>query len=87
LAKKFVKVIKGPVEAQLIEDAKVFLGGQSTPLDQAAAQANKKWMYGYGVDNTLSADVDTLLAEGRDFLEQSEEDLRRQIAFASLIHS
>ena len=66
---------------QCIQDTKVFLAGKSTPIDLWAVIAAYSWSAGKTVDGALSADVSTLLGEAKDFLEQSEEELIRQILF------
>jgi hypothetical protein len=81
-----IHLVSGTVDyrtnhAQCIQDAKVFLAGLSTPLDFWAAIAAYSWTAGKAVDANLSADVSTLLAEAKDFNEQSEEELIREILF------
>ena len=65
------------------EDAKVFLGGISTPLDLWASLASKAWTLGNTAD-ALSTDVNTMLAECKHLLEYSEEELLRCFVFVSL---
>ena len=69
--------------ATVIQYAKTFMGGLSL-LDQVgvnkqvdALMAVLAWSAGHSADATLSADVNTLLKEARDFLAVPEEALNR----------
>jgi len=65
------------------QDAKVFLGGLSTPLDLWAALASKAWTLGNTAD-ALSSDFNTMLAEAKHLSEFSEEELILCFVFVSL---
>lgn len=67
--------------AQLIQDAQVYLGGQSTPLDFWAAFDSTAYAGALTGDAATSNDVETLLTEGRDLLAKSEEDLIRMVVY------
>jgi hypothetical protein len=69
---------------QMIQDTQVFLAGLETPIDFWSALAASAWTNGKSVDVALSADISTLLAEGRELLEQSEEELIREFIFVAL---
>lgn len=66
--------------AGLIQDSVVFSGGISN-LNQKTAEAANDWNAGVVADATLSTDVPTLLAEGRDLDNLSELQLERVLAF------
>ena len=68
---------------QLREDARVFQGGISTPIDQWAALASQAWTWGNTAD-ALSADINTMLSEARHLSEMSEEEIVRTFLFALL---
>lgn len=65
--------------AGLIQDAKVYTGGISQ-FDYWTAAVGLEWTNGHAVDGTLSADVPTLLKEGRDLENLAEDQLFRIIA-------
>lgn len=66
--------------AGLMQDATVYTGGISQ-FDFWTAFAGLAWSAGKTVDASLSADVPTLLKEGRDLQNKSEDELLRIIAF------
>lgn len=67
--------------AGLIQDAAVYTGGISAKFDLFSALAGMDWTIGHAVDATLSADVPTLLKEGRDLANLSEDQLLRIYVF------
>lgn len=65
--------------AGLIQDSRVYTGGISQ-FDYWTAAVGLEWTNGHAVDGTLSADIPTLLSEGRDLENLSEDQLFRIIA-------
>jgi hypothetical protein len=63
--------------AGLIQDAAVYTGGISAKFDLFSALAGIDWTNGKLVDAALSADMPTLLKEGRDLANLSEDELNR----------
>lgn len=63
----------------LIQDAMVYTGGISQ-FDYWTAAVGLEWTNGHAVDGSLSADVPTLLEEGRDLENLPEDTLFRIIA-------
>lgn len=63
--------------AGLIQDGAVFTRGLNIEFDLVAALA--AWQQGWAmqVNNGMSDDIPTILAEGRDFANLSEDELRR----------
>ena len=76
-------VSKHPV---MVQDAKVFLAGLSTPIDLWASLAAIGWTAGKNAVGgiTLATTVSDLQGQGNDLLEQSEEELIREIIFVML---
>ncbi len=66
--------------AGLIQDSTVYTGGISM-FNLCTAMAATDWNGGVAADATLSTDVPTLLNEGRDLDNKSEDELDRMIAF------
>lgn len=67
--------------AGLIQDAAVWTKGISAKFDLFSALAGIDLTNGHAVDATQSLDVPTLLKEGRDLENYSEEELMRVYAF------
>lgn len=65
----------------LIQDASVYTGAISGQFDLFSALAGIDWTNGHAVDNTLSADVPTLMKEARDISQLSEDQLKRIYIF------
>lgn len=59
--------------AALIQDAEVWTRGLSN-FDFFTAMTGPFWTYGKSVDAATSADIPTLLNEGRDFANLAEQD-------------
>lgn len=66
--------------AGLIQDAQVYTGGIPM-LDVFTALTATTWSAGKATDATFSADVPTLLGEGRDIADLPEDKLDRIISF------
>jgi hypothetical protein len=66
--------------AGLIQDSTVYTGGISL-FSLCTAMAATDWNGGKAADATLSTDISTLLGEGRDLDNKSEDELDRMIAF------
>lgn len=66
--------------AGLIQDSKVYTGGISQ-FDLVSGLAADAWNAGVAADNTLSTNIPTLLNEGRDLSQKSDDELDRIIAF------
>jgi|ERR1044071_7973975 hypothetical protein len=67
--------------AGLIQDSLVFTKGISQKFDLFSALAGIDVTNGHAVDATQSLDVPTLLAEGRDLENKSEDELNRIYVF------
>ena len=67
--------------AGLIQDAAVYTGGISAQFDLFSALAGIDWTNGHAVDGTTSANIPTLLQEGRDLIPLSEDHLLRIYVF------
>jgi hypothetical protein len=66
--------------AGLIQDSTVYTGGISL-FSLCTAMAATDWNGGRAADATLSNDLPTLMKEGRDLDNKSEDELDRIIAF------
>lgn len=69
--------------AGLIQDAQVYTGAISN-FDMVTAMAAIDWTIGNTADATLSASLHTLMTEGRDFAQLSDDQLDRILAFLNL---
>ena len=67
-------------QAQLIQDSEVAMGKISL-FNIITAMSAIDWTIGKTADGTLSADVQTLLKEGSDIAQLSDDKLDRIIAF------
>lgn len=65
----------------LIQDAMVFTRGISQEFDFFSAIAGATWTLGKATDAALSNDIPTLLGEGRDLANLSEDELKRIFVF------
>ena len=65
----------------LVQDAMVYTRGISQEFDLFSALASIDWTNGNEVDATLSSDLPTILKEGRDLANYSEDELKRIYVF------